>query len=347
VWVWCRSTALVQDGTAPHPQAAKRAPASWPNGRSGRQLVGNYVGQRAGEAAQAVRCAGLKPGLDRLFDCEPELVGLVVSQDPAPESEAARNALITLYVGATGTAPETADPRAEGRTVHESATPQQAAVGASVVSRRRRKPGRAVRVDGGVSRDPAPAPGVMVGATQHVASDERAGRTCADPAGFAAESERPGEGVDVPQEFVLLADEVFSRGEGLRGHRSHRGLPERVREHRWLVRVAVGVLALWLAVAIASALSGPGSHRASSSSTPAAQVTAQVRRPTARARTTRARSSRVARRGPVAHRSHALRRTRAARAPVASTAPRIAPVDSSGPVAPAQPANGGGGLFSP
>ena len=54
-------------------------------------MVGEYVGQLAADAAQAVRRAGLKPGLDRSFGCEPELLGLVVAQDPVAGSDLARN----------------------------------------------------------------------------------------------------------------------------------------------------------------------------------------------------------------------------------------------------------------
>jgi len=85
-------------------QASGRTPKPRRGGPSGRLTVGEHVGQPAGEAAQAVRRAGLRPGLDRSFGCEPELVGQVVAQEPAAGSDLARNGLVTLYVAAPGVA---------------------------------------------------------------------------------------------------------------------------------------------------------------------------------------------------------------------------------------------------
>jgi hypothetical protein len=84
------------------PARAQRAGGDSPV--SGRLVVGEYVGQLAADAAQAVRRAGLKPGLDRSFECEPELLGLVVAQDPAAGSDLTRSGMVTLYVAATGAA---------------------------------------------------------------------------------------------------------------------------------------------------------------------------------------------------------------------------------------------------
>ncbi len=84
-------------------------------GRRQRQLaptsVGDYVGQSAAHGAQAVRRAGLRPGLDRAFGNDPELTGTIVAQDPSAGSAVARNAKVTLYVAAPGSAqiPETAE----------------------------------------------------------------------------------------------------------------------------------------------------------------------------------------------------------------------------------------------
>lgn len=81
-------------------------------GPAGRLVVGDHVGQPAAEAAQAVRRAGLRPGLDRSLGCDANLVGLIVAQDPPAGGELARNAMVTLYVAAPGPAltQETAEP---------------------------------------------------------------------------------------------------------------------------------------------------------------------------------------------------------------------------------------------
>jgi hypothetical protein len=92
--------------TAPS-QATQRVGRGGP---AGRQRVGEYVGEPAGQAAQAVRRAGLRPGLDRSFGCAPELVGRVVSQEPPAGGELPRNGLVTLYVAAPGAAPEDEPP---------------------------------------------------------------------------------------------------------------------------------------------------------------------------------------------------------------------------------------------
>jgi hypothetical protein len=68
-------------------------------------LASDYIGEMAADAAQAIRRAGLRPGLERSLGCEPELLGLVVAQEPAAGTELARNAMVTLYVAARGPAP--------------------------------------------------------------------------------------------------------------------------------------------------------------------------------------------------------------------------------------------------
>ncbi len=81
---------------------SRRAKTVRRGGGSGSEVVGDYVGRLAGEAAQAVRRAGLRPGLDRSFGCPAELVGLVVAQDPLAGSELTRNGMVMLYVAAPG-----------------------------------------------------------------------------------------------------------------------------------------------------------------------------------------------------------------------------------------------------
>ncbi|HEX4188585.1 MAG TPA: PASTA domain-containing protein [Solirubrobacteraceae bacterium] len=87
-----------------NPQAQRERQS--PRGKLHRPLrVSEYVGQSAAAAAQAIRRAGLRPGLERSLGCEPEAIGHVLEQDPPAGSELARNALVTLYVGAPGPAP--------------------------------------------------------------------------------------------------------------------------------------------------------------------------------------------------------------------------------------------------
>jgi hypothetical protein len=69
---------------------------------SGRLTVGDYVGAPAGEAAEAVRRAGLKPGLDRQVGYPAESVGRVVAQEPPAGETQQRGGIVTLYVAAPG-----------------------------------------------------------------------------------------------------------------------------------------------------------------------------------------------------------------------------------------------------
>ncbi len=90
----------MSETTTTSEQGVRRAYTPGKGGLAGRLTVGEYVGQVAAEAAQAVRRAGLRPGLDRSFGCSPDLFGQVVAQDPPAGSELARNGLVTLYVAA-------------------------------------------------------------------------------------------------------------------------------------------------------------------------------------------------------------------------------------------------------
>ncbi|HEU0251086.1 MAG TPA: PASTA domain-containing protein [Solirubrobacteraceae bacterium] len=85
--------------------ASQRAKITRRGAGAGSQSVSDYVGQPASEAAQAVRRAGLRPGLDRSFGCPAELIGLVVAQEPTAGSDLARNGMVTLYVAAPGEDP--------------------------------------------------------------------------------------------------------------------------------------------------------------------------------------------------------------------------------------------------
>ena len=85
-------TAQATPRDRPRQNGARRGPA--------RLTVGEHVGHPAGDAAQAVRRAGMRPALDRSFGYPSAETGLVVEQDPAAGTEVARNAMVTLYVAA-------------------------------------------------------------------------------------------------------------------------------------------------------------------------------------------------------------------------------------------------------
>jgi hypothetical protein len=66
----------------------------------GQATVEDHLGAHAGEAARAVRRAGLRPALDRQVGHPAEAVGRVVAQEPAGGQMLARGAMVTLYVAA-------------------------------------------------------------------------------------------------------------------------------------------------------------------------------------------------------------------------------------------------------
>ena len=150
-----RSLTAMNNRTATPARASQRARRPVGAARSGRLTVGDYMGQPAADAAQAVRCAGLKPGLDRSFGCEPELFGQVVAQQPEAGSDLARNGMVTLYVAAPGAAtgrrptPSEPDPTPAPRDAYPDHDPLTTVGGREIAQhpgvRRRRKPGLATR----------------------------------------------------------------------------------------------------------------------------------------------------------------------------------------------------------
>jgi hypothetical protein len=358
-------------------QRAKRG------GAGGRQLVGEYVGEPAGQAAQAVRRAGLRPGLDRSFGCATELVGRVVAQDPPAGSELARNGLVTLYVAAPGADPDGAidrPPAALERTSPEAGVEQP-----EPRTRHRRKRGRAGVEQRTFPPPPAPAPpmgrprgpadaaGAAVQTTEDLRVPARAG------VGVPAEVEAPADAAlgdeEAPDEqFVIYADDVFAgraepawrrvyprrRGnsQGGEGLRSWFGGRSR------LVKAALALLVVWIVVALASALAGSSTsrHRASAVASPAARVPNHAT-PRGLVRASRPKRAPVRARAPALERRArvvARRRSRLAAAsgsaggperasappPRPSRAPPPPPTPASAPSAPA-PEQNRGGLFSP
>jgi PASTA domain-containing protein len=274
------TTAMGNETTSVNRHASERSRRLTASRYKGRQTVGDYVGYRAGEAAQAVRCAGLKPGLDRAFDTAPELFGQVIAQDPLAGSELARNSLVTLYVAA----PDASEPderRAEDNTPlgEKRSRIQPVSPGeprGSLGERLRRKPGRAnhARKPAEVSAPPLPRTELPQG---HEAVSERAPRELDEPRpspaltdGCELASPRSREQQHTDG-FVIQAEEVFGREPraGLRPwarvypRRGAGDLRVRLIRHRGLVGTVLGVAVLWFGFGAVSTLSGHSERHAS------------------------------------------------------------------------------------
>jgi len=304
----------MSDRTAVPERAIQRARTVHRRGPSGRLVVGEYVGQLAAEAAQAVRRAGLRPGLDRSFGCEPELTGLVVAQEPVAGEELARNGMVTLYVGAPGNMPLD-DRTGTSEALDEAPSPATVApvqaeaawaesVSARPRARRRRKPRLAGHA--GPVLDVAPAP-VPPGRRQDedgeapltpVAQFDPApmrgapGEPCPPDHGGIEEGAlgEPGEDELWREELIVHADDVFAgraggpfawrrvyprkRTAGVLGGGG--SVRARLAEHPWLVKIAGVALLAWATVGVATTLDG---HHAR---TPIASVITAVNHPTYR-----------------------------------------------------------------
>ena len=364
------------DRTASTGRTVERVKSARRGGPSGRQAVGDYVGQPAGDAAQAVRRAGLRPGLDRSFGCAEELIGLVVAQEPTAGSSLARNGMVTLYVAAPGSEP--IDERTDAAQV-ESGGREPAAVASVEVEQadsasaparvRRRKRGSARRAAPVIGAPPAPAPPdraspskppTVVVAQPAVEPPSEWQPEPGGPDGEPLDDEAPeelGEEAAADEEFVVHAEDVlagrsgpvrwrgvYPRPRALRELGAGRGVRGWLREHR-LAGAAVGAaILLWAIVGFASALDGQNAH------TPAASEITRSERPATRHRTQASKpapapSSRTPRAAPRSAARGAqprpvfrARRRRPAAAHVRETvAAPVAPVGEA-PVAQAPPA---------
>ncbi len=276
-----RSLATMSDSaTAPAP-ATQRVSAPVRREPPGRVIVGDYVGQLAASAVQAVRRAGLRPGLDRSFGCEADLIGLTVAQDPPAGCEITRNGIVTLYVAAPGAAAEPDGQGADRAEVPTEETMQVApaaseALDALAVGRRRRKPGRAG--DREQQRfEVAPEPTVRASdgsgyarVPAHTRSDEQSDEPQPQAAQtWAAETaEVPHCAEHEPSYETLLAEDVFARHAGDEAawgrrdardgaSRAWRGALNWARGHPVLGTCVCAMLAVWAAVALAGSLAGP------------------------------------------------------------------------------------------
>ncbi|HEV3072141.1 MAG TPA: PASTA domain-containing protein [Solirubrobacteraceae bacterium] len=340
--------------------AVKRPTGGRRGGATGRQIVGEYIGQRAGDAAQAVRRAGLRPGLERSFGCDPSLLGLVVSQEPQAGSALARNGMVTLYVAAPGTGSTAAD-TAPAPPPEPAPAPARLDSGASdrepreaASTARRRKPGLSGRAPEVFEIAPAPLPPAQPEREPQAAGDaeqewgeliEPEPMDEVDGAEFSEESSEE-DGFDglTPDEFVVHVDDVFAgrtgrwrpvrRAPRVRG--AGRDLRERLRAHPWLAGSAAFAIGLWVLLGTLGALAGqhpaPG-HTAGPRLTARDPITRTDREPS----TSIVRAARPLRRR-TEHRTNARRRalpTRRARATARAARPRVQAAEPS--AAPGQP----------
>ena len=374
----------MNDRTAVQARGTQRAKSSRRGGPSGRQVVGEYVGQPAGDAAQAVRRAGLCPGLDRSFGCEAELIGLVVAQEPAAGSDLARNGMVTLNVAAPGAGPMDEQPAAS-ETVDGSPAPAPVtSVPVEIepldapARTRRRKPGLAWQATRVFDPPPAPIPPECELAEEVPLAPECVPDDVYTPDVEELDEgrlEEPGDAELSHDDFVVHLDDVLAgRTDGPPAWR--RVYPRRrtstalargggvrlwLGERSLLVKAVGPAVAVWILVGLASALGGPNGR------TPTASVISPNHRP-ARAGTPQAlppvsassvASARRATRSPQVHPAagHGEPHLDRRRAPVieaavppermavwAPPAPRAAPRDPASAPAAQQTQ---GGLFSP
>jgi hypothetical protein len=290
---------MSNSASAPTP-LAQRARVPGRSGPPGRQIVGDYVGQPAAGAAQAVRRAGLRPGLERSFGCEADLTGLIVAQDPGAGGELARNGMVTLYVAAPGAAPvaENAEQPEEGgggqgappALQAPSGRPQAGTQPPGPSGRRRRKP-RVAADSSGHSFDVHPGPKAPAGATS--ASEQRTLRALPIAAELGGDPD-----TEVPQtlelqdeirsvteapdlceeEFDVHEDDVFAgRASDLPawrrmyprrgGGRTWRAVIAAASGHPVLAATTCAMLAVWITVAALAALASPPAHIAAANTT--------------------------------------------------------------------------------
>ncbi len=350
--------------------------------------VSDYVGQPAAEAARAVRRAGLLPGLDRSFGCEPQLTGLVVAQQPVSGEQLARNGMVTLYIAAPGA--ETQDdgehqeaerPPTEQATQDASPAPDPLRTFAQTPRHRKRRGARGSEQQ---EFDVPPAPTVSAtdcqirepGAHADMQPAELNDRPQPQVPAWAAETVEVPEGAEhEPSYEMSLAEEVFAGhasdtarwATAYRGSvtaRTWRGALRWVRRHPVLATSVSAMLAVWLAVALTSALAAPRENRANNTlPTPLGAPDRRIGRPPPAGKQAVVRPRRAGielapdthatqRRRPRATRRHS--RPIAAPTDASHTAgqveaPPVRPATAAHPSPPPAPtgAQGGGGPFSP
>ncbi|MHB8233486.1 MAG: PASTA domain-containing protein, partial [Solirubrobacteraceae bacterium] len=225
--------------------------------------VGDYVGQSAGHAARAVRRAGLRPGLDRFFGSDPELIGTIVAQEPPAGSELVRNAKVILYVAAPGP-PQTQQTIELGVPVEDQAhgdldRVEPAPRGSTPTHTRTRRARKPRPATGPAAREPSTAslaPAHPASSGGHLA----AGRTHQSPLGaFEQATSTP---TTARAELGGQLANVFADAGGDLSpwRRAYPRQPVRAvlrrplrwaRSHPALVTVAAAMIGFWIAVAMA------------------------------------------------------------------------------------------------
>lgn len=198
----------------------------------GRAIVADYVGCAASEATQAIRRAGLRPGLERSYGYVAELTGQVVSQEPEAQSELPRGSLVRIYVAAPAPQELPDSTRDHGGQTHASAAPPRRGLGPAGQS-------------------------LLEQASQDQQPDlPRSEAEVEPPAAETASSESDAVGGAVVSEDELeRAGEVFAAAHESRSWAAIVGgglwlLLGRLRQRRWVVRVVVAVVVVWLLVAV-------------------------------------------------------------------------------------------------
>jgi hypothetical protein len=279
------SVTTMNDRTAVQTRGAQHAQSIRRGGPPGRLVVEEYVGRVALDAAQAVRCAGLRSGLVRSFGCEAELIGLVVAQEPVAGSDLARNGMVTLYVAAPGNAPLDADTASEtsgepppAASVQAGVAPADAVSAAS--ARRRRKQGLAEHATPVFDPPPAPVPPdrrpagevhatpvIEVPPEETLGSPEETYKPDGEELDEGTLDKRNGDGLS-HEEFVVHADDVFARrtdrplvwrrvyprSRTAGALRSSRGARAWLQEHPPLIKAVGAMLAVGTVVGLAVTL---------------------------------------------------------------------------------------------
>jgi hypothetical protein len=271
------------------------------SGPSGRLIVGDYVGASAAHAAQGVRRAGLRPGLDRSFGCDPNLTGLIVAQDPPAGSDLARNGMVTLYVAAPGAVTVEQDSELPGTLLYRAAPASPIAEGASLPqvetpplgasARRARKPRLGASATAQVF-DPPPEPRMPMQQSSSRKEEPVAPGSASSQVPITSEPDTQPH-TDAPQrhefeetavhetaehelsheEFVVHMDDVFagrvSDAPAWRrvyprrgkGRTLRRALPWASR-HRVLATTTCSMLGVWIAVAVLAGVASRPAHTA-------------------------------------------------------------------------------------
>lgn len=357
------------DRTAVPERVTRCAKTARRGGGSGPQVVGDYVGQPAGEAAQAVRRAGLRPGLDRSFGCPAELTGLVVAQDPAAGSGLARNGMVTLYVAAPGGGPidgdaeftSAASSAAEGEL--RASAPADDSPGTTPVPARPRRRKQGLAQCPPAAAEPSPAPAIP----RESASEPVSAQGAVEPLGECPPVDAPvgalegalAEGSsaaefshdDDDDDFVVHVEDVLAGRSGpiawrrayprwrvMCGLGSGGAVRAWIGEHRKLAGTIGTALALWTVIGVSSALDGH--HARSASASTVAPSTAAPdpshRAPSPEPAPAQNSNAHKAPAGPArSHRSRPGSSRAASRGPVRRHAPRAAapvPAPSRAPV---------------